>query len=105
MKKNAYRGYKNDSHGILSNNKGQFLIESMLLLVVLLGIFMFITNYVRGEKLISKLLANPITNISAMTAYGTWRSDGCTGKNGNNLTIGKCHPNSIHRSLSSSPRE
>lgn len=98
MKINAFRGQREKI-----NQRGQFAIEAVLLMTVLLGVFMMVTKYVRDNKLISKLVAGPMQNVAAMTAYGTWKADGCTAPGKSKQTIGKCHPNSISRSLSSNP--
>lgn len=87
----------------LKGNKGQFAIESVLLMSVLVGFFIFATNVAREKKLISKLVKEPMRNVAAMTAFGTWKADGCIAPGKSKQTIGKCHPNSISRSLSSNP--
>ena len=89
--------------GLKKNNKGQIALESVLLMTVLLGGFMLVTNYAKQKQILSKLVEGPIKNVATMTAYGTWKSDGCTAPGKSKQTIGKCHPNSIARSLSSNP--
>lgn len=98
MKTVEFRGLKKTT-----NNSGQFAIESVLLMTVLIGLFLLVTNYVKNNRLVSKLVEGPIKNVSVMTAYGTWKSDGCSQPGKPKQTIGKCHPNSIARSLSSNP--
>lgn len=95
-------GLKKNSYYIL-NRKGQFAIEAVLLMTVLVGAFLFTTKTVREKKLLQNFIAKPADNIAAMTGFGTWKSDGCTSPGKSKQTIGKCHPNSIHRSLSSDP--
>lgn len=89
--------------GLKENNKGQIALESVLLMTVLLGIFFLVTKTIREKQLVSKMVAEPMQNVKAMTAYGTWKADGCTAPGKSRQTIGKCHPNSIARSLSSDP--
>lgn len=96
MKTNAFRGLK-------KNNKGQIAIESVLLMTILLGAFTLVSNTIREKQLVSKMVAKPMESVKAMTAYGTWKADGCTAPGKARQTIGKCHPNSIARSLSSDP--
>ena len=72
-------------------------------MTVLVGFFVFATNTVREKKLISNLVKEPMNNVATMAAFGTWKRDGCTAPGGSKQTIGKCHPNSIARSLSSRP--
>lgn len=93
----------NEFRGLKKNNKGQMAIEAVLLMVLLLSAFLFLTKELKDRKILSGLVARPIKSIATMTAYGTWRSDGCTAPGKSKLTLGKCHPNAIARSLSSDP--
>ncbi len=97
---NEHRGLKK----IRLNNKGQVAIESLLLMVVLLSVFLLLSKTIKEKKLLSKLVSRPITNVQAITAYGTWQSNGCTAPGKTRQTLGKCHPNSIARALSSDPK-
>ena len=90
-------------HGLIKNKKGQFAIESVLLMTILVGGFLAMTKVLK-EKKVLELMVKPATQkMKTMTAMGTWKPDGCTSLSGNKQTLGKCHPNSIHRSLSSDP--
>lgn len=89
--------------GLKRNNKGQMAIESVLLMTVLVGFFFALTKGIRDNQLVAKLVEPSIKTIANMTAYGTWKADGCTAPGKTKQTIGKCHPNSIARSLSSDP--
>lgn len=91
----------NEFRGLKKNNKGQLAIESVLLMVVLVGAFLALTKYVKDQKLLAKLVKKPINSVAAMTAYGTWKDTGCSAPGKSAVTLGKCHPNSISRSLSS----
>lgn len=98
MKTVAFRGLRR-------NNKGQMLLESVLLLVVLVSAFAYLTKQVRDRQMIANLVEPSINTVKNMTAYGTWKGEdqGCTAPGKSKQTIGKCHPNSIARSLSSDP--
>lgn len=96
MKTNAFLGLR-------KNNKGQIAIESVLLMTVLLSCFFLVTKTIRDKQMISKMVEKPMNSVKAMTGYGTWNADGCTAPGKPRQTIGKCHPNSIARSLSSDP--
>ncbi len=87
--------------GLKKSNKGQMAIEAVLLMVVLVGAFLFLTKQLKDKKLLAKLVKGPISSVAAMTAYGTWKDTGCTAPGKSAVTLGKCHPNSIARSLSS----
>ncbi|MEK6628418.1 MAG: hypothetical protein AABY53_07310, partial [Bdellovibrionota bacterium] len=91
---------------ILKNNQGQFAIESLLLMTILIGAFLALTNYLRDNKLISKLVQKPIQSVATMAGYGVWKSEGggCKVPGKTAVSLGKCHPNAIARSLSSAPR-
>lgn len=107
MKTKEFRGLKPNS--FIHNNKGQVAIESVLLMVVLLGAFMVVTNYARDKKLLSNLVQKPMQSLSIMVGFGVWKSaDATTGcrapGSAAGVSIGKCHPNSIARSLSSNPK-
>ena len=90
--------------GSTRNNRGQFAIEGILLLSILVGAFLFVTKQIRERKLVSNLVKGPIKQVATMSGYGTRKADGCVaaGKS-NKETLGKCHPNSVSRSLSSDP--
>lgn len=96
--KSAFLGLKKTN-----NKRGQAAIESVLLALVLMGVFIKLTSTIREKQMISKMVAKPMQNIATMSGYGTWKSEcsafGKTAKQ----TLGKCHPNSIARSLSSDP--
>lgn len=90
----------------LKSNKGQLAIESVLLMTVLLAGFLVVTNYAREKKLISNLVKKPIVSLAIMTQYGVWKSEddsGCKAPGKSAVGLGKCHPNSIARVLSSAP--
>ena len=86
----------------LKNRKGQFAIEAVLLMSVLIGIFLAVTNLVKDKKILQDLVQKPMERVGRMAAYGTW-NEGCSAPGKPKLTTGKCHPNSIARSLSSDP--
>lgn len=104
--KAVYHGSKKNLRvQFLSNQKGQFLIESILLTVVLVGFFLFFIKYAKEKKFVSTLASKPMENVQAMSGYGTWNKDGCKGLGkSTRVSLGKCHPNSIHRSISSDPK-
>lgn len=98
-----YRGSTKSS--LIRNQRGQMAIEAILLMTVLLGVFMIAQNYLKGPpSMLQKLVSGPVADrMGAMISFGTWHSDGCTAPGKSTQSIGKCHPNSIHRSLSSFP--
>lgn len=93
--------------GLNLNNKGQFAIESVLLMTILLGVFLAVTNYAKQKNLLANLVEKPVQSLAIMAGFGVWKSGdgtGCKAPNKPKVTLGKCHPNSISRSLSSDPK-
>ena len=107
MKTKEFRGLKPNK--FILNNRGQIAIESVLLMVILLAAFMVVTNYAKDKKLLSNLVQKPMQSLSIMVGFGVWKSSdaatGCRAPGSSaGVSIGKCHPNSIARSLSSNPK-
>jgi hypothetical protein len=98
-----FRGSTKSKFLLLKKN-GQFAIEAVLLMTILMGIFLTFLKYTRDNKMLQKVVSDPVAKkLEAVTGFGTWRPDGCTAPGKSQQTLGKCHPNSIHRSLSSDP--
>ncbi len=91
--------------GLIKNKRGQFAIEAVLLMTVLVGAFLFLTKQVREKQIVQKLATQPMTRLATMSGYGTWKEACSAAGKSNRETLGKCHPNSIHRSLSSDPNQ
>ncbi len=88
----------------LNEKKGQFAIEAVLLMFVLGGAFLALTNYAKEKEFINKLVQKPIERVGRMAGYGTWNSE-CVAQGKNKpVSLGKCHPNAIGRALSSDPK-
>ncbi|MBC7466381.1 MAG: hypothetical protein H7256_10345 [Bdellovibrio sp.] len=100
LKKNNPSGL----HLLNLNQKGQFAIEAVLLMTVLVGFFLAVTNQLKSKNVVGNFVSKPMTRVGNMAGYGTWQSE-CVGQGkSKKQTLGKCHPNSIHRSLSSNPK-
>lgn len=98
------RGQKKSEFSGFRNQRGQFAIEAVLLLAVLIGTFMFVTGIVKKEKMLTKLFQKPVLSLRNMTGFGTFR-ESCEGLGANKKkqNLSQCHPNSISRALSSKP--
>ena len=59
---------------LLHNQRGQFAIEGILLMVVLVGVFMTITKLARDSKLIPKIVTDPWAQVAGMTETGQWKA-------------------------------
>lgn len=102
--KDEFLGLKKNKSFFNFNNKGQFAIEAVLLATVMISAFLVLTNYLKNSGFLAKLVASPIERVGTMAGYGTWQ-DVCKGQGKSKAqSLGKCHPNSIHRSLSSDPK-
>lgn len=77
------------------NNKGQVVIEYILLMVLAVGGITFLANTFRESQTIAKLVDGPWQKMAGMIECGVWeaRKDACTK-----------HPNNLSRSLSYEPR-
>lgn len=100
LKKNNPSGL----HLLNLNSKGQFAIEAVLLMTVLLGIFLAAVDQLKSKNVLANFVTKPMTRVSNMVGYGTWQNE-CVGQGkSKKQSLGKCHPNSIQRSLSSNPK-
>lgn len=80
---------------IVSNNKGQFLIEAVLLMVLMVGLLIAATTKLKESKALAKMINGPWEQVSGMIESGVWDSPDAARKK---------HPNQINRSLSLDPR-
>lgn len=58
----------------IKNQKGQFVIEAVLLATVTLALFMFITKQLQESKFLAKLVGEPWSYIAGMSESGVWDS-------------------------------
>lgn len=80
---------------LVRNNKGQFVIETVLLMIVMVGFFIAGTTKLKESKALAKMIAGPWEQVSGMIESGVWDSPDAARKK---------HPNQIERSLSLDPR-
>ena len=73
----------------LHNRRGQFVIEAILLMVVLLGISMQIARYVKDNQLVSGMVTGPWAKVAGMAEFGVWHAPNAEGQ--------KMHPNNFNR--------
>jgi hypothetical protein len=81
--------------GKLKNQRGQVLIEALLLMVLLLGISTLISRQLREREYFQSLVTGPWSRLQGMVECGVWEP--CTGQRG-------LHPNSNTRNISLDPR-
>lgn len=72
----------------IRNQKGQFLIEGLLLLIILMGVFVMFSQWVQETKQMSKLISGPWDKLAGMTENGVWEEPEASRKK---------HPNTYRR--------
>ena len=62
----------------IRNNKGQILIEMILVMTVLVGASVFVSSQFRESNFIAQLVSGPWKNLAGMIQNGVWqpRDDG-----------------------------
>lgn len=76
------------------NNKGQFVIEAVLMMTVTIGFFLWGTNELRERKVLAKLVEGPWSRVAGMLEAGVWEKP---------EEARKLHPNQFRRSLTYDP--
>ena len=88
----------------ICNQKGQFAIEAVLLMTLLMGVLVAASNIAKKNEFGKKLVQDPMERIGRMAAYGTWNKECVAQGKSKKVSLGKCHPNSMSRALSSYPK-
>ena len=78
----------------LRNQRGQLVLEAILLMVVFMGITTLLTGYLRDHRVAAKLVSEPWAKLSGMIECGVWQP--CAGGKG-------LHPGTTDRFLSLKP--
>lgn len=76
----------------VGNQKGQLVVEAVLLIAVIMAVTILVSNYIQSNEFANKLVAKPWKTLSGMIECGTWT--GCGQGN---------HPGSAARNLSLQP--
>lgn len=74
---------------VLRNQRGQFVVEGILLMVVLLGAMTFLTAKIRETGVVAQMVTGPWEKIAGMTENGVWAAP-------SDMTR-KQHPNTYNR--------
>ncbi|WP_413576527.1 hypothetical protein ACLVWU_00630 [Bdellovibrio sp. HCB290] len=56
----------------VANRKGQLVIEAVLLMVVMVGIFVASMNALRGSNFLAKMVTGPWDRVAGMMESGVW---------------------------------
>ncbi|MBX2987978.1 MAG: hypothetical protein KF802_08770 [Bdellovibrionaceae bacterium] len=78
---------------MIRNRRGQFVIEGILLMVVMLGVFIVTTRLIRENEVATRMVTGPWSKVAGMTENGVWSE-------ANNATRRK-HPNNFERFFTS----
>jgi hypothetical protein len=78
---------------VMNNQRGQLVVEAILLMTVLLGITMAVSSFLQKNKIAQNLTFDPWSHLSSMIECGSWSS--CR-------TLG-VHPSTADRGLSLKP--
>jgi hypothetical protein len=62
----------------LSSQKGQMVTETILILVLFMGVTFTIANYFKNEEVLKKLISGPWLNLSGMLQNGVWGTPDAT---------------------------
>jgi hypothetical protein len=74
----------------LTNQRGQLIMEAVLIIVVLFGITFLVGRYFRSEEVLRQLVTGPWQNLAGMLQNGVWAPAG---------EGGRVHPNAHGRHL------
>lgn len=80
----------------VSNRKGQFVIEAVLLMIVMLGVFMGGMNVLRDSNFLAKMITGPWDRVAGMMESGVWLPA---------KDARQKHPNQKNRSISLNPKD
>ncbi|MFP5518335.1 MAG: hypothetical protein ACLGGX_00400 [Bdellovibrionia bacterium] len=77
------------------NSRGQFAIETILIMLIMVSALLWTTNMIREEQLLAKLIGGPWAKVNGMIECGSWapQKDACQN-----------HPAQRDRVLSYDPR-
>jgi hypothetical protein len=56
----------------MKNQRGQFTVEAILLMVAFMGILLLVTNFFNSKEILGSLVKGPWTALSGMLENGEW---------------------------------
>lgn len=80
-----------------ADQRGQVLIETLLLAIVALGLLSATLSYLKENKTLDKVVNVAWLGVAEMAEYGTWPSAGSRACDNNPRGQGACHPNGAER--------
>ncbi|MFS4459028.1 hypothetical protein [Bdellovibrio sp. HCB2-146] len=80
----------------MKDRRGQFLIETVLMMIVTIGLFTWGMGQLREGKFLAKLISGPWEKVAVMIETGVWET----------RTVGATkHPNTFNRGISLDPSQ
>ncbi|WP_413289598.1 hypothetical protein [Bdellovibrio sp. HCB337] len=79
----------------LKNNRGQFVVEAVLLMVLSLGLLSLGLRTLRDGNVLGSFISGPWERVAGMIESGSWEAPDAAAKK---------HPNQVGRSLSLDPK-
>ncbi|MGE0632995.1 MAG: hypothetical protein AB7O96_11340 [Pseudobdellovibrionaceae bacterium] len=76
---------------LLKNQKGQLVVEAVLLVVVMVALFGFFSNWMRNQEFTKKMISGPWLLLSGMIENGVWLPP---------EKARALHPNNLERNIS-----
>lgn len=58
---------------LLQSQRGQAILESVLIMTILFGFTFMAAQYFKSEELIQQLIRGPFANLSGMLQNGVWQ--------------------------------
>jgi hypothetical protein len=58
----------------MRNNRGQFILEAILVMVIFMGIVVLVAGYFQKNDVLSSLIKGPWQRLSGMLQNGEWMS-------------------------------
>jgi len=76
---------------VLQNSRGQVIIEAVLLIVFVVGLWGIFSNYAKQKKWFESLVSGPWQTMTGMIESGVWEPE---------AKARAKHPNSFNRAIS-----
>lgn len=79
------------SRNLVNNQKGQLVVEAVLIMVVIVSLYAAFSNWAQGQEFTKKMVSGPWNMLSGMIESGTWNPP---------AQARAQHPNHLRRNIS-----
>lgn len=86
---------KNSKTRLLKNERGQFVVEAVLLMVLSIGLLSLGLRTLRNGDMLGNFISGPWERVAGMIESGSWEAPDAAAKK---------HPNQRNRGLSLAPK-